>query len=146
MCKELLKKSPDTILAYKLLATNYIALNRYDEVEITLKKVIGLCKEGSYQLQHLLGCNYISQRSYYCALDILEELFNKTGDSKVLLDIALSYFNLREFESARDVYLKLIELEPNNHQAKFNLYPILLHFKDYKNAWFFFIVDLSDKN
>jgi len=29
----------------------------------------------------------------------------------------------------------LIQLEPNNHQAKFNLYPILLHFKDYQNAW-----------
>ncbi|WP_413701358.1 hypothetical protein ACLKMH_06695 [Psychromonas sp. KJ10-10] len=38
-------------------------------------------------------------------------------------------------KSARDVYFKLIELEPNNHQAKFNLYPILLHFQDYKNAW-----------
>jgi len=86
-------------------------------------------------LLHLLGCNYISQCKYEDALVILEKLFNKTGDSKVLLDIALSYFKLGDYEAARDIYLKLIELEPDNHQAKFNLYPILLHFKDYKNAW-----------
>ena len=136
LCKELLKKSPNTIPAYKLLATNYIALNRYDEVEMTLKKVISLCKEEeSYQLQHLLGCNYISQSNNNKALEVLETLFNKTGDSKVLLDIALSYFELGNYEAARGIYLKLIELEPDNHQAKFNLYPILLYFKDYKNAW-----------
>ena len=136
LCKQIIKKSPQTASAYKLLATNLIALNRYAEVETTLKKVIALLseKEG-YPLQHLLGCNYISQHDYRAALVVLEVLFNKTGDSKVLLDIALSYFNLSDYEAARDVYFKLIELEPNNHQAKFNLYPILLHFKDYKGAW-----------
>jgi len=136
LCKEIIKKSPDTISAYKLLATNFIALKRFNEVEITLKKVIPLLsEEESYTLQHLLGCNYISQKDFNGALVILETLFNKSGDSKVLLDIALAYFELGNYEDARDVYLKLIELEPDNHQAKFNLYPILLHFKDYKNAW-----------
>jgi hypothetical protein len=136
LCRELLKKSPENIPAQKLLATNFIALNRYDEVETTLKKVINLVSEQeSYPLLHLLGCNYISQSNNEKAINVLEGVFNKTGNSKALLDIALAYANLGEYEAARDVYLKLIELEPDNHQAKFNLYPILLHFKDYKNAW-----------
>lgn len=136
LCKEIIKKSINVIPAHKLLATSLIALNRFPEVESTLKKVIPLVSESdSYSLSHLLGCNYISLHKYDDALIILETLFNKTGDSKILLDIALAYYNLADYESARDVYLKLIELEPNNHQAKFNLYPILLHFKDYKNAW-----------
>lgn len=136
LCKKAISQSTSNIPAYKLLATNLIALKRFDEVEVTLKKVIKLLsEEESYPLLHLLGCNYISQQNYHCALNTLEALFNKTGDSKVLLDIALSYFKLDNYEAAREIYLKVIELEPNNHQAKFNLYPILLHFRDYKNAW-----------
>lgn len=136
LCKKAISQSSSNIPAYKLLATNLIALKRFDEVEVTLKKVIKLLsEEESYPLLHLLGCNYISQYDFNTALTVLEDLFNKTGDSKVLLDIALAYFNLGEYEAARDVYLKLIEIEPNNHQAKFNLYPILLYFKDYQNAW-----------
>ena len=134
--KELLKKSPYFISAHKLLVTNLIALKRYSEVELTLNKLITLVdKEESYPLLHLLGCNYISCHNNNAALEVLEDLFNKNGDSKVLLDIALAYFELGNYEAARGIYLKLIELEPDNHQAKFNLYPILLHFKDYKNAW-----------
>ena len=92
LCKEIIKKSPDTISAYKLLATNFIALKRFNEVEITLKKVISLLsEEESYTLQHLLGCNYISQKDFNGALVLLETLFNKSGDSKILLDIGLAY-------------------------------------------------------
>lgn len=136
LCKSIIKKTPQYAAAYKLLATNFIKLNRLDEVETTLKKVISLVNaEESYPLTHLLGCNFISQGQYNNALDVLENLFNKTGDSKVLLDIALAYSNLGNYENARAVYLKLIELEPDNHQAKFNLYPIFLHFKEYQDAW-----------
>ncbi len=136
LCKSIIKKEPNYAVAYKLLVTNLLKLSRFDEAEKILKKVIRLVnEEESYPLLHLLGCNYISQREYQKALSILEDLFNQTGNSKVLLDIALSYFNLDEYENARDVYMKLIELEPNNHQAKFNLYPILLHFKEYQDAW-----------
>ncbi|WP_160060467.1 tetratricopeptide repeat protein [Psychromonas sp. L1A2] len=136
LCKSVINKEKNSSAAYKLLATNLIKLNRFSEVEITLKKVIKIVsEEESYPLIHLLGCNYLSQGKHNEALTLLESLFNKTGDSKILLDIALVYFNLGDYENARDVYLKLIELEPNNHQAKFNLYPILLHFQDFKNAW-----------
>jgi len=136
LCRDILYKSPVNIPAHQLLITNLIALKRHDEVEAIIKKVILLMTEPKvYAFEHLLGCNYISQENYTAALLVLEPLFNKSGDSKFLLDIALAYFRLGDYESARIIYLKLIELEPNNHQAKFNLYPILLHFKDYKNAW-----------
>ena len=136
LCKKILDKDKNNTNTLKLLITNFIQLNRFSEAEIALIKVLKLVPESeSYSLIHLLGCNNISRHNYNAALLVLEDLFNKTGDSKVLLDIALSYFHLGNYEAARDVYLKLIELEPNNHQAKFNLYPILLHFKDYKNAW-----------
>ncbi|WP_354624019.1 tetratricopeptide repeat protein [Psychromonas sp. MME2] len=137
LCKNIIKKEPKNIAAYKLLATNFIKLNRLDEVELTLKKVLKLITvEAEKQpLLHLLGCNYIHQEQHEKALTILEALFNQTGDSKVLLDIALAYSNLGQYENARAVYLKLIELEPNNDQAKFNLYPILLHLKEYQDAW-----------
>ena len=87
---------------------------------------------------HLLGCNYISQQRYDTALTTLEQVFNLSENTTVLLDIALFYANLGDFKNAGDVYLELIELEPSNHQAKFNLYPILLNFKDYHNAWICF--------
>ena len=136
LCKQVIKKEPDLANAYKLLATNLIALNRFDEAEAILKKVISIVDDAErYPLLHLLGCNYISQCAYQAALNILEDLFNKMGDSKVLLDIALAHFKFGDYEAARDVYLALIEREPENHQAKFNLYPILLHFQDYKGAW-----------
>jgi len=136
ICKQVLSKDIGNINALKLLATSFIALNRFSEAKNILKKVIPLVNEqDSYLLLHLLGCNYISQQDYHAALPVLEEVFNSSGDSKVLLDVALVYFKLGDYEAARDVYFKLIELEPDNHQAKFNLYPILLHFKDYKSAW-----------
>lgn len=136
LCKSIIKKDPKGSVAYKLLATNLIALHRYSEVETTLKKVLTLVNEEEGRpLLHLLGCNYIHQGHCRVALEVLESLFNQSGESQLLLDIALAYFKLSEYENARDVYLKLIELEPNNHQAKFNLYPILLHFQDYKGAW-----------
>lgn len=136
ICKQVLSKDTGNINALKLLATSFIALNLFTEAKNILKKVIPLVNEqDSYLLLHLLGCNYISQQDYHAALPVLEEVFNSSGDSKVLLDVALVYFKLGDYEAARDVYFKLIELEPNNHQAKFNLYPILLHFQDYKNAW-----------
>ena len=139
LCKKILDKDKNNINTLKLLITNFIQLNRFSEAEIALIKVLKLTGEtDQLPLLHLLGCNYISQCKYEAALAVLEELFNKTGNSKVLLDIALAHFNLGAYEAARDVYLKLIELEPDNHQAKFNLYPILLHFKDYKNAWICF--------
>ena len=136
LCKKILDKDKNNINTLKLLITNFIQLNRFSEVEIALFKVLKLVNEiEQLPLLHLLGCNYISQCKYEAALVLLEKLFNKTGNSKVLLDIALAYFKLGNYEAARDLYLKLIELEPDNHQAKFNLYPILLHFKDYKSAW-----------
>ena len=136
LCKKIIEKDKNNVNALKILITSLIKLKRFSEVEIALNKVLKLVNgEEAYPLLHLLGCNYIRQFKYQIALDILEKLFNQTGDSKILLDIALAYFKLGNYEAARDVYLKLIELEPNNHQAKFNLYPILLHFKDYKNAW-----------
>lgn len=146
LCKQILEKETKNVVSLKLLATSLIKLNRFSEVEVVLKKVIELVsEEESYSLLHLLGCNYINLGEYLVALKILEELFNRTGDSKILLDIALSYFKLGNYEAARDIYFKLIELEPNNHQAKFNLYPILLHFQDYKNAWVCFHSRLQRK-
>lgn len=139
LCKKAISQLSTNSHAYKLLATNLIKMQRYDEAGVALKKTITLVSElESDELQHLLGCNMISQRDYRSALSILEVLFNRNGDSKILLDIALAYFHLGDYQSSRDIYLKLIELEPNNHQAKFNLYPILLQLKDYKNAWICF--------
>jgi len=139
LCRKIIKKFPHDPVTYKLYATNLLKLNRFTEAEIALKKAVSLSnEEESFPLIHLLGCNYLNLESYQKALSIFEDLFNKTGDSAILLDIALSYFKLGNYESARDVYYKLLELEPNNHQAKFNLYPILLYFKDYKNAWICF--------
>lgn len=136
LCKSIIKKEPENIVAYKLLVTNLIKLQRFDEVEPILQKVLTMVSdEASFPLLHLLGCNYISQQEDKKALTVLEKLFNTTGDSKVLLDIALAYSNLSDYKNARDIYLKLIELEPDNHQAKFNLYPIFLHFKEYQDAW-----------
>ncbi|WP_413701357.1 tetratricopeptide repeat protein [Psychromonas sp. KJ10-10] len=99
LCKKILDKEPSNVTSLKLLATNLIKLNRFSEVEIALKKAIKLVtEEESYPLLHLLGCNYISLNNYSVALNVLEELFNRTGDSKVLLDIALSYAKLYEYE------------------------------------------------
>lgn len=136
LCKKILAKDNQYLAALKLLSTNLIKLRRFSEAEQSLKKAIKLSSDTDrLPLTHLLGCNYISLRQFEDALNVLEGLFNETGDSNILLDIALTYQKLANYEAARQVYLKLLELQPDNHQAKFNLYPILLKFKDYKNAW-----------
>lgn len=136
ICKKLLSKDKNNLQVLKLLSTNLIKLKRFIEVEDILKQAIRLADEKeALTLQHLLGCNYISLKNYDKAINTLELVFNQTGQSNILLDIALAYHELGNYEVARDIYLKLLEMEPNNHQAKFNLYPILLHFRDFKNAW-----------
>ncbi|AGH82009.1 hypothetical protein PCNPT3_10355 [Psychromonas sp. CNPT3] len=136
LCKKIINAAPQEPHAYKLLVTNLIALKRFDEVEENLKKVLTILSgEESNVLVHLLGCNYLKQEKYSDALTILEGLFNQTGHSHILLDIGLALFHLGEYKQAREVYLKLIEIEPDHHQAKFNLYPILLYFEEYKAAW-----------
>ena len=150
-CKKVISQAPNSPQAYKLLATNLISMNRFDEAENVLEKTLILVEgDEADQLLHLLGCNYSAKEDYIKSLSVLEELFNRTGNTKVLLDIALALAEIGHYRDARDVYLKLIEFEPENHQAKFNLYSILLRFGEYQSAWTCFhsrlyISELKDK-
>jgi len=139
LCKKSIGVSSKNHLAYQLLATNLTQLKRFKEAEVVLKKAITLSPDSeSEKLIHLLGCNYTERGRYLQSLDTLETLFNRTGNIKILIDIGLCFHQMGDFRAARDVYFKLIELDPDNINAKFHLFAILVFFKEFKMAWTFF--------
>ena len=137
-CRKAIKQFPSITSTYKLLATNYIQLKRFKEAEVTVQQALALNTDIDDELMHLLGCIYNSMEMYEKSLNVLETLFNRTGNTKLLLDIGLNLAALGNFNDARDVYFKLLELDPDNVSAKFNLSTILLYFHDFETAWTLF--------
>lgn len=139
LCKKVINLSPDSTHAYKLLATNLMQLRRFSEAESAIKKtIILLDDEDEITMHHLLGCLYNESGQRLKSLNLLESLFNRTGDIDVLLDIGLCLANMGQYEDARNVYLKLLELDPSNKSAQFNCWHILIYFKDFQKGWLFF--------
>lgn len=54
LCKKIINKDKNNADAMKLLATNIIKLNRFDEVELALKKQLNLFQKNS----HIRYCIY----------------------------------------------------------------------------------------
>lgn len=136
LCRKAIKQFPNNVVAYKLLATSLIQLKRFQEAENVVKQALRLDNNDS--LIQLLGCIYTSLGMYEVSLNLLEALFNRTGKPQILLDIGLNLESLGNFQDARDVYLKLLELDPENTSAQFNLSIILLYFQEFKMAWTLF--------
>jgi tetratricopeptide (TPR) repeat protein len=135
LCRKVIKKHPESLNAHKVLATCLVKLERFKEAEITVKKAMSLDKDKDDSLTHLLGCIYTSLEMYDKSLNLLEALFNKTGDPKVLLNIGLNLQSLGHFQDAKDVFLKFLEFDPENIMAQLNLSIILLYFKEFEVAW-----------
>lgn len=138
-CRKAIKMDQQNIPAHQLLSIALTKLCRYHEATPIIKSAILLNKNGNNTtLLHLLGCNYIYTEQYSMSLNILEKEFHQTGNLNILLDIGLNLAEQGAYHDARNIYLKLLKQQPDNHQAQFNLYSIMLYFHNFTHAWFLF--------
>ena len=134
LCNKIISQVPDNPVGYKLLATNLIKLNEYISAEKIIGKAIALGEQSLmfYQLQANV---WIETEKFDLALHQLEQLFNQTGENSILLDIALVYHRLGQFKDAMNVYMALIERQPEHQQARYNLSLLQLYTCDLIQGW-----------
>jgi len=131
---KIISKAPDNALGYKLLATNLIKLNQFIDANKCIEKAIAL-GDKSLILYRLQATVWIEIDELNLALNQLEQLFNQTGDMTILLDIALAYQRLGQFENAESVYSELIKHKPEHHQARYSLSILQLYSGDFVKGW-----------
>jgi tetratricopeptide (TPR) repeat protein len=136
-CKKAIKLFPKSSTPYILLATNEIKLERYELAELNLTKAINL-GDSELRTKHLLATVYQKRNKLIDAYTLLERTFNETGDTSLLLDLALTLNSLGQNNDALTLYNKLIELEPNNYQAMFNASKLLISRGDFELGWSYY--------
>jgi len=146
-CQKAIKLFPNSSMPYKLRASNEIKLHRYLLAESNLIKAID---KGDSELstKHLLAIVFQKQNKFNEAINLLENLFNKTGEVSLLLDLAHTLSCLGKYQDSIDIYKKSIELEHNNFKAMFNLSRLLIEQGDFKLGWSYYNARhlINDKN
>lgn len=106
--KKVLKKEPQNINVLTFIILNSIALNELDEALKDSKTALEISPNNDFLL-YLTGKIYYSLKDYENAKFFLIKAIeiNPTGDAKNLL--ALTYFELEEFEHANNIFLSLLE-------------------------------------
>jgi tetratricopeptide (TPR) repeat protein len=118
-CKEVLRKHKDIAIAWKLLATNELCLQQWHDAEVAIKACIELGDNDLATYQLLATC-YTESNQLDLAQNLLEELFNQTGNNGLLVDIAMNLHRMGEYQQSKDVYDILLTHEPDNEKALYN--------------------------
>lgn len=108
--------------------------------EICYKEEIGdAFKNNLIKRKKLLSaCRFYNEKKYSKALKLLNYLLGEARQEKdlspILLFIALCYTELGLFENAQKIYYKLLDIEPNNAQAHYNVGAVFMEMGDYDTA------------
>ena len=134
VCQEIIKKHKDLALAWKLLATNALCLQQWEQAIEAIKKAIHL---GDHELTtyQLLANIYLESNRLDLAEQLFTELFNKTGEISLLQDLALTLHRMGEYTQAEEVYGIITSRDPDNTKAQFNKTILELYTAPYGDTW-----------
>lgn len=110
--RKLMIKLPNSPEAQFLVGKTYAAKGEWDQAEIALEKAMDMDPH-SAQVADLLVFAYIARRDVAPKLKQLEEAATQhPNDVRTLHVLAVIYLRAQKFDAARDVYEKLVALEP----------------------------------
>ncbi|WP_028862525.1 hypothetical protein [Psychromonas aquimarina] len=134
LCQEIVNKHQDIAIAWKLLATNACCLEQWPEAINAIKKAINLGDNELTTFRFLATC-YLESQQYLLAEQLLSELFNKTKDSGLLVDLSLNLQRMGELKQAKQIYNNLLSLDPNNAKLRLNTAILMLTEQPYGEEW-----------
>ena len=134
------KKCKETGKICQQMAQCYCKLDDYSSALKYYNKAISLDPK-NIQLQYELGFCYNQFNHYNKAYDILYEIYNKWGESVIVLrDLAISLFNLRRYKEALDYIEKAVQANLQEKDDFPEFYTFLIYFQilyilhDYKKV------------
>jgi len=126
-----IKLNSDSPYVYLATAYFYVFLKRVSKAEYYFKKAISISKDKNIKLKYevTLGNFYLRFKKFKKAYTLFHELFDKYKYSKpdIVLKLAFSAINLKDFNLAQKLLNKLNNIIPNSYcvaylQGLLNLY------------------------
>ena len=127
------KIAPDDIDINLFRAMNLIALNDNDKaLDILLE-----CRKkapADHIVLYNIGLIYFKQGNYDAAKEFLSDSYSLYQNPETMNALALAFFELKEYENARNISLKLIEQFPDNLNVLLLLAKSYIELGDAKNS------------
>ncbi|HZD95327.1 MAG TPA: tetratricopeptide repeat protein, partial [Candidatus Sulfotelmatobacter sp.] len=125
--------------AIERLIDFYVRQKRYADAEAWLHKYSSANPEKSYMAQIMLGRLLIAQAKTQEAIATLEPLYQSNHDSRLALDLAHLYMEVKQYDSAARLLQPLAANpngagNPNDGQLHFDYGSALLHLHKYPEA------------
>lgn len=121
--QEAIKRNPNFIDAYKLLASIYLNNFEFDKALYVYEKIVEL--KPTYENQYYLANLYILNNKNKNANDIFLELIKKNNDPDIILEIATYYESINDQLEAKkyyDMFSYFMEPNKKNYQILMNYF------------------------
>ena len=133
--ESILLKEPNRISVLNNLAATKIKLGKFKESEIIALRVLNIDSENCDAQFHLSICKG-EQFLFSESIKLLDSLISKkNAQSEVYIQKARMLNKLGKFFEAKQIYEKVLETEPGNHLAKWNLSLQNLFLRNFELAW-----------
>ena len=112
--ENLLEKAPINIAALVFNALNYDRMNNQELAIKNIEKALSNCKIDNMFLMYSAGKIYFSCKNFEKAKEYLINALELEKNDEVLNLLALSYFELQDFQKSIDVFENLLKKNPMN--------------------------------
>jgi len=111
--KKIIEIRPNSEFAYANLGQIYIELNQWNKVIEVFDKYVDIVPDNA-DAWHAIGVSYMKLKKFGLALDPLLKAIELRPDFGVAyFNLAITYLNLKDNASAREVYRKLLKIDPS---------------------------------
>jgi tetratricopeptide (TPR) repeat protein len=111
--KKIIEIRPNSEFAYANLGQIYIELDQWNKVIDIFAKYVDLVPDNA-DAWHTIGVSYMKLKKFGLALDPLLKAIELRPDFGVAyFNLAITYLNLKDNASAREVYRKLLKIDPS---------------------------------
>ena len=110
---EALDLEPDNVLVLTFMALNKLVLNQLDEAKEYITKALKINPHHEY-IQFCAGRIYYARKEYEDAKHYLIHAVEQNPDIETQNALALTYYELGEYDSAVNIFKNLLEKYPDN--------------------------------
>ena len=131
--QEALDISPDNVLALTFMALNKLILNQLDEAKAYIEHALKVNPHHEY-IQFCAGRIFYARKEYDEAKHYLIHAVEQNPDIETQNTLALTYYELEEYQSAINIYENLLAKKPENISVLMSLAKCYAGLKDNDKA------------